>query len=229
MLLTIPKRHKPALERLLNLPASGMRSLIEGLRNAKPAGSLFDFTHDVAEKGKTGLGFDELSRILGMLTSLYRLRIDQDLEMDEFISELIKAAQGEGILRVDNGNLEQLQASLSSIFESDNSLGLTAKISELRTEHERTLCPYSCRILTDLRPVFGNDVAQKPIAAVLQHMLKLTYHEGDERKDFFVALDSDDVRILQDLLERAVAKEGTLAKMVQSDVPILGSVEDAEI
>jgi hypothetical protein len=229
MLLMIPKRHKPALEKLVGLPPSTIKALVEGLRQATPAASLYGFTEEVLRRAKVDLSFEEVYEILVMLTSLYRVRTNEGWEIEDFVPDLIAAARAEGIVRSDNGSSEQLRESLTSIFESDTSLGVTAKALDLLAEHERTLCPGNCRILTDLRSVFANDVTQRPMAAVVQHMLKLGYHESDDLKEFYVALDSDDLRILRDLLDRAIAKEEGLKKMVDPNVPILGSAKDESI
>ena len=54
-------------------------------------------------------------------------------------------------------------------------------------------------------------------------MLKLAYHEAAESKEFYVALDTEDVRLLRDLLDRAIAKEAKLkATLSQSKFPYIG-------
>ena len=46
------------------------------------------------------------------------------------------------------------------------------------------------------------------------HILRLRYHEGKETKEFFVALDSEDVVDLLRLLRRAQVKESTLKRLL---------------
>jgi len=59
-------------------------------------------------------------------------------------------------------------------------------------------------------------------------MLKLAYHEGDDSKEFFVALDTEDLRHLRDLIDRAITKESFLKKFVKpSGVPLI-TIEEEE-
>jgi len=80
-------------------------------------------------------------------------------------------------------------------------------------EHEHVW--HSARVLTDLRPVFGADPKQAPAAAVIIHNLKIAHQAGREIREFFVALDNQDLRKLQEVLERAVKKEASLSSVAE--------------
>jgi hypothetical protein len=54
----------------------------------------------------------------------------------------------------------------------DDTVGTAAKAGPVLTEHERIF--EDARILTDVRPIFHPDLSEKPNAAVIVHMLRLT-------------------------------------------------------
>jgi hypothetical protein len=80
-------------------------------------------------------------------------------------------------------------------------------------EHENTW--QSARILTDLRPVFGPTPTDPPVAVVLIHNLRIAYRKGGRLQEFFVAMDSNDLKALQGAVERAVKKESSLQSLTK--------------
>ena len=77
--------------------------------------------------------------------------------------------------------------------------------------------------MTDFRPIFHVDVYEKPDAAVIVHMLKITQRtQAGAHRDEYFALDSNDLALMHQIIERAMAKEKTLRAMVKdSGVVIL--------
>jgi len=97
----------------------------------------------------------------------------------------------------------------------DDIVGTAAKAGPVLTEHERIF--EDARILTDIRLIFHPDLSEKPNAAVVVHMLRITTRDilGD-RKAQYVALDSNDIRFLKQLMDRAIKKEETLKGVMNS-------------
>jgi hypothetical protein len=109
--------------------------------------------------------------------------------------------------------LERLKGRLTQIL-SINSAKLIAKAHEVLLEHHRTFS--EARILTDIRPVFGENADAAPIGAVLVHMLKIEYRQDGDSKEFFVALDTKDIDELMKVLERAKLKTESLKTLIGS-------------
>ncbi|MCX6381767.1 MAG: hypothetical protein NT023_20210, partial [Armatimonadetes bacterium] len=91
-------------------------------------------------------------------------------------------------------------------------IDIIAKATSVLLDHERVYS--NARVLTDIRPVFSSDVAIMPTAVLIVHMLKIGYHENGEHKEFYVALDTEDVRKLQETLERATTKDKSLKDLL---------------
>jgi hypothetical protein len=87
---------------------------------------------------------------------------------------------------------------------------VAVKAKELQMEAERTFC--DARVITDLRPVFGGNVAESPTSMVIVHTLKVGYHgtNSARHRELFMSLDADDIAKLKKVLDRAEEKTKTL-------------------
>jgi hypothetical protein len=93
------------------------------------------------------------------------------------------------------------------------SLDLIARAHSVLLENA---CTYSStRIISDIRAVFGDDVASEPQAALIVHMLNVIYYSAGRRETIAVALDEKDVDQLIATLERARAKGNTLRGTIE--------------
>lgn len=89
---------------------------------------------------------------------------------------------------------------------------------DVLVEHDRVMT--GARILTDLRPIFGDDVREQPVGAVIVHNLKLDTLLDGENSAFYVALDVNDLENLKTTIDRALDKSQTLlAWMQKSSLP----------
>jgi hypothetical protein len=103
----------------------------------------------------------------------------------------------------------------------DATLGTAAKTGPVMTDHERIFV--EARILSDVRLVFHPDLSEKPDVAVVVHMLRITARDiyGAHKAEYF-ALDSNDIRFMKQVLDRAVKKEDTIIKAMDgSGVTVL--------
>lgn len=75
--------------------------------------------------------------------------------------------------------------------------------------HEQPQVFQDCRIITDLRPLFGdNDTELR--AFTVTHQLRIGYDTPSESSDFYVALEADDLRRLRSAIDRALSKQTSL-------------------
>jgi hypothetical protein len=109
--------------------------------------------------------------------------------------------------------LNQFKARLSQLISVD-SLRLVAKARSVLMKHAQTFS--SARIVSDIRPVFGDAVEDSPVGAVIIHMLNIVYYKSGERQDFVVALDTKDIQLLFDALNRATKKTESLESVITS-------------
>jgi hypothetical protein len=70
--------------------------------------------------------------------------------------------------------------------------------------------------VSDIRPVFSDDVEEAPTVAVIVHMLKIVYYQAGERREFVVAMDTKDIQLLIDTCDRAAKKTKGLETVIES-------------
>jgi hypothetical protein len=90
----------------------------------------------------------------------------------------------------------------------ESPLGITAKATEILMDNEKVY--YDARVLTDIRAVFGDDVTEQPVGAVITHLLAIHHHDSGRHEETFFALDENDIEQLMEVLERAKIKAETL-------------------
>jgi hypothetical protein len=149
--------------------------------------------------------------------SLLISRADRRVSLEEFLSSLIEAISLDPAFdKTLTGTLHQRIAEILSI----ENLDLIARAHDVLLEHPQTFA--SARIVSDIRPVFGDSVDKPPAAAVLVHMLNIAYYSARRRERFAVALDEKDLDKMIDVLERARTKAKTLRSMIKAqDIPYI--------
>jgi hypothetical protein len=211
MKLRIPPSDRDAVKDFLNLSTESIHHLLEALREAKPMLYISDLADHVNKK--IGMNPDATRGIVRLLTRLYAARIKFEMTSVDFVKEFRSAVDEEDKLRPEPEKWEIIGTCLSDILSLDELLGVTSKALDVMIEHPNVF--REARICTDIRPVFGPIPADPPSAVTLFHTLKIHYHEGNSHKEFFVALDSNDIRALQDVIHRATLKESSLKKWVK--------------
>ncbi len=201
MAVRIPKTHEGPLRDLMTMEPEARNGLIEAIRSAAPVIDPSKLIGLVA--GATQIPEKTVAPIVWMLTSMYSA---SESSRKGFARQVVDAARDLG--KPDDVDFEAFQRDLEQLLRCDDSLGVTAKVAEVRREYGHVYC--SARILTDIRPVFGEDPAQAPLAGAIVHTLRVTYHETSGHKDFHVALDAADLRELRTLVDRAIKKETSL-------------------
>ena len=113
----------------------------------------------------------------------------------------------------------RLQEHLQALLSLDKSLGVTAKALDVLTEHDKIFC--KARILSDIRPVFSVNTKEAS-AAVIVHNLQIGFHRNGEHEDIYIALDTDDVQRLKEVIDRADEKATALKALVnKAQLPYL--------
>lgn len=217
MQIRIPKGYDEPLRRLWAMSGEQRLRLVAAIRNAKAT----LHPDDLIKKVTAEAAIDEktVESIVWLLISMVRAA---EGSPDTFAREVVRAAKEQ--LSLTDADSDAFEKDLAQLLTSNESLGVTAKVAVLRGEFGRVFC--DGRILTDIRPVFGADASMVPLAAAIVHSLRITYHEGDAHNEFFVALDTDDLRQLRALIDRAIKKEASLvAEVKKTTMRILNAEE----
>jgi hypothetical protein len=220
--LKIPKEQLEALEVIISIPDKEMNGLLSAL-SSLPLSLDFDaLVKEISPKAES-FSFARPDTLGTLLISLNASRAHGDTPVPKFVNEVIRSMErATPPIDLSGDKRSRAKDRITKLLGLEP-LSAATKANHLQHDFERLLT--HSRILTDARPVYGQDPAGKPLAMIITHTLKLTYSEsGDEQTELYLALDSQDITDLKQVLNRAEAKAKSLAKaFVTADIPVLRS------
>jgi hypothetical protein len=218
--ITIPQRNRAGLSKLLALSAGAFGDFVHALE-AQPPG--LGLPIDAPEAiNLPEIPETDIDQIVTAIVSLSVVRWSRDIHVDSFVSDVADAIATFNPA----GSSEETKQRLRTILQIE-SLLISSKAITVFTDYQRTL--HASKVLTDLRYVFRSDPDDEPYGAVIAHLLRLTYHEDTEHKEFFVAMDDGDLRRFKDVIERAEKKARTLRRKLDTEhTAYLGIEPDIE-
>jgi hypothetical protein len=151
--------------------------------------------------------------ILDAVVSVYHVRAYSEVELDEFVDDVCESMESSERkdFSSEKGDIQQFRVRIREFLGLDE-VDRAAKSNVLRYEQERTV--HRVRILTDARPIFGDDATETPKAAVIIHTLKIGYHHNDDVEEVFFSLDESDLEELGKAVQRAALKATSLRSML---------------
>ena len=212
--LKIPEEDKAGFAKLLRLSDEAIEAVVSACREIRPKLFAENLTIELIPKVKVVPPED----IAGIIDSLWGLLVSgfhHDLLPDQIADDVVQALQSlddnEIKSLINESNAERFKQRFIRLLTIET-LVVGAKALGVLQENHNSFS--SARILTDIRPVFGLNVSDAPRAAVILHMLNLTYNQSGEIKEFFVALDTTDVKALREVLDRADTKSESLKALI---------------
>ena len=226
MALTVPERQIEHIKDFLDLPDDKIEGFLDALAKAGPQFNIYDLSNEVS--GRLELPRDLTLGVAGVLQSLYltrneETRNEETTPIETFVDQEVLVALEKA--KAFSGKHAQAQSTTLRKFLiaalSLESTVTAAKAGDVLTQHERLFV--RARILTDVRPIFHLDVSEKPESAVIVHMLRITQRDNFQNQtEKYFALDSNDIRALRTLIDRALKKEETLKGLMKdSGVTVL--------
>jgi uncharacterized protein YfkK (UPF0435 family) len=208
----IPDIYRPGFIKMKALSPSEVESISEALSKSPLSGGLRGMIGTVGERVPS-LTRKEVEDILRALYSLYLYRHDSEGTLPKFVSELIAAMGSSGKeLTLTEDEKGKFQDTISKLLNVD-ALQIASKAEELRQDYACTF--YDAKILTDVRPIFAKP-EDRPIGVAITHTLKIVYHKGSAHKEFYVAMDAEDLEKMKRVVQRAETKASSLASLIKS-------------
>lgn len=205
--INIPEGVLPGFNIILSLSPEELNKLISYL-NEIPLGTI---GRKMVDDLTPMLGAKNSYEITKTLTSFSELLEDQNVNYTELASNLTLSYQ-----EIETGNakdeqIETLQKNLVEIFSSSKNLTLSLKARDLVLENDNLFD--SCKVVTDLRLVFADELEDRKRHGVTIHRLRIEYRRERMLKEIFLSLDLQDLKKMKDELERAIKKE----EIIKSD------------
>lgn len=202
-----------------NLSPHDSDQLLEALKSTKIAASSDEMASSIESK-LPSIPKKELRNIVDLLYSLYHVREFSGLNRNSFIKELFETVQQYADPPIAEEDVTGIRQRFKDLLVIKN-LDTISKAISLQREEQRVYC--DAKIISDIRPVFGDDIKGKPEAATITHSLRITYHEDGNHKDFYVSLDQMDLDELERIVKRAKNKANALTKaLIEARIPRLG-------
>jgi len=199
-------------------------AFMAGLTSAAPSISTFALSRHISRSAAPRLSRSLVSALVNEIITLEYLKQDCEMQPSEFASAIsasaLEAASDEFKFTSDDASI--LTERLWRIFSSDHVLELTTKSNAVMTDYDNLF--YSAKIMTDARPVF-NDDASKLEGMGIVHVLRIHFEHNQKHEDFFIALDSIDLKKLRAVIDRAEKKSQVLQAMFKAKSIIYLDVE----
>ncbi len=197
----IPERYEEGFKKISSIDEELFKDINEGLSTSPLVSSLGELSESIAKLKE--INENDVSEIFSSAGSLTPF-IETEENLDEITEDVSAIAIEEQI--IDERNKKKFKTRLTSLLRSKQ-LFYASKVNGLLTEYGNVFL--QSRIVTDIRPVFGINPNDAPEAGIIIHNLHIHYQDDSEgaHKDFYIALDSNDIKNLKAALIRAEAKE----------------------
>lgn len=213
MAFTIPPSQGEHLQNLANLHDEEWARILAALQEARPSFSAEGLALLVAES--SGFSHLELVRHLSIVLPLYQLAESFSWSAEQMAEEVVEAAKRQKLFSLNVVQAKVFTTRLKQALELHDVIGVTAKALDVLLQDKHPF--QEARVITDFRPIFSDKAeALASTVGLIVHSLKLTVRGSrNEEENFFVAMDSDDLREIQAVLERAAQKEKVLTSALE--------------
>jgi hypothetical protein len=211
--LSIPERYRAGVVALAALPEEIFVKLSEALKAATSAETSRSLASQIGPS-LPSVPIETLSSIIAAVSSMQSVYGRAHVtSIETFVSDIWDAFTEDVPDIANEIKSEALKSRLSQLVDGKTINITSSKINELKLEVERYFC--RARILTDVRTAFSGDLTEAPHGMTILHNLQIGYHDDrGEHKEFYVALDSHDLLVLREAIDRAETKKKTLEEML---------------
>lgn len=214
--ISIPSAVIPGFKFIAKLSKKSVQQIVNYLNNTQVSSDPNHFLQGLAEFIKNELRIKGHKDIAVAIASFINLLKEDNYKIvSENLANSFKELHYPTITDKD---FTILKYNLAQILKACDNLELSVKAYTLKKE---SLNIYQkSKVVSDIRVIFNKDIESKERQAVLVHNLHITYRTNSENKQFFLALDLNDLKEIQIQIERAITKD-TIIKSDYKDLKIL--------
>jgi hypothetical protein len=176
----------------------------------------FTSLHDLADRvsDATEVSHDEGLEIIFALLS-FTVQLGAWDEPSSAVAKSVASSEDLELAEADRSSLHEI---LNQLLDA-HSLSTAAKAADLIVEHEHVY--NDIRVITDLRPVFGDDPTANPQGVTLSATLKLDHFTNGRINSLYVSVDEEDLRAIRDAVDRGLKKSKTMRELMKAnDLPL---------
>jgi hypothetical protein len=237
MYFKIPEQQKSEIEFLVTTDDETINVITSALLDLPPS---IDIAYKIADRIVQAQKLDRQTalNIVVTLISLRRFYKEENFSNEVFVNLISTSIKQD--IEFSEEQIESFKKRLSNLLKALEgiafSLDIAEKASDLLIEHERIFS--DSKIVTDIRPIFDSETEKKVEAAILIHTLKIQYKDSEATKEFYVALDSDDLDNLYEQIVIAIGNRDALAAVLRkaeiecinpiTQIGVLDNLEDKD-
>ena len=202
--------HLNGLIKLYSLP--DIDTLVSNLKEAKISINPEKSIRDVVAS-TTGFTPDEVYDLSRGIMRLLIIQSNSDNSPSDLIDELFSDIPDSEIekLNLTEDKHNEIKKRVVEILNSENLL-ISVKAVGIKFEQDNLF--ERARIITQILPIFSDDISQTPKVAMIIHQLGIHYFQDGEHKEFFLRIDEEEIDDLMKILERAKIKGNSLQKFL---------------
>jgi hypothetical protein len=215
--IIIPPEIVPGFKSIIKLSKKSVQQIVDYLIEAKVSSNPNDFLRELDNFIKSNLQIDNSKGIVETIASFIELIKEDSYEkVSENLANSFKELHAPNISEKD---FTSLRNNLEQIIKATSNLELSLKAYSLLGSENKNIYQRS-KVVSDIRLIFNKEFDKKNRKAVLVHNLHITYKSNSKNKNFFVALDLEDLKSIQLQIERAIKKD-TIIKNEYKDFEII--------
>ena len=206
----IPQQYQFGITLIIKIDEPLFNRLLSAITEVHPFVDIDSLVLEISPKIEE-VSINDLQEILKAIHSIYSLRIQGNLKNTEIITGLINAVSSDDTFsQLSAEELAHFEQRLTKLLAIDGSISISSQALILLQEYDSIFL--NSRIITDVRPIFKAETKEEIAGALVVHTLKIAYQDASGSKEFYVALDSSDVKKLQEQLSQSLIE----AKVIQA-------------
>lgn len=224
MQFRLPDPHKQGLNALVSLPPETAENLLGALHDlgaaravdAQQPGSALTRHELVSAASEAGVSSDDAEAIIDTLLALHVFRTNQGWSNEKLATSVSESPDMDL-----QPTAKESFPGLLVRFLGVGAVAILSKAFDVIGDYEHVF--RGARILTDSRPVFGDDPRAGQLGMIIVQTLRIDYFLQDGRsQSFYVAMDDANLHELQEKVDRAVVKAEEVQKsLAKSGVPYI--------
>ncbi|MBD2133420.1 hypothetical protein H6F47_13520 [Sphaerospermopsis sp. FACHB-1094] len=207
--LRIPQQYQSGINLIIKIDEILFDKLLNVITEVHPFVNIDSLVLEISPKIEE-IDIDALEDIIRAIRSIYSLRIQENLKNSEIIAGLSNSLSRDDTFLPEE--LARFEQRINKILAVDGSISISSKAIGLLQEYDSIFL--SSRIVTDIRPVFKTETKEGVAGALVVHTLRIAYQDASGAKEFYVALDSNDVKKLQEQLSQSLIEADIVQSML---------------
>lgn len=124
----------------------------------------------------------------------------KDVDIKELSSNLVDSYLKYTNTEMSSSDIGDFKSNILLILSNYDKVGLLGKVQDLQRNNERNF--YACELMTDIRII-----SSESNYSILIHKLSISYSKEGTLKDFYLTLESSDLKELKETIDEAIKNE----------------------